>query len=151
MPTGLRVRVLGNKAVTRRVLKLKARLPHTVAKTLNEAAYLVRRHSRANYLSASGEVRRGRRGPRLIGRRSPPDKLGPLTGQLKRKLTVVRATPRTLQARMGTSLIYGEVHEVKGAGAAKVKRPFLSPALEDKRGRITRMLARGLAKEVRKA
>lgn len=59
-----------------------------------------------------------------------PTKLTSRTGTLRRSISTNRQ-PLPLAIEVGTDLIYGRIHEIDGAGKAKVRRPFLAPAVED--------------------
>ena len=136
---GLRIRIRGDKRLAQKLAVLRSRFPRDLALQLTDAARIVRARSVGSFLTARGMVVRGSRGPRLIGKRTPSNRLGVLTGRLRGSLTIRPATRLRLQSSVGTNVFYGEIHEVRGAGKRRIKRPFLRPALEHERNRIARL------------
>ena len=135
-----RIRLIGLKGTQAKLARLAGRMPKAVAQRLNIAASIVRATTKSEFLSAAGTVVSGKRGPRLIGSRSPADRLGVLTGRLRSSIRIQAASAANLRATVGTNVFYGRIHELIGVGASKVKRPFLRPSLEQNRGRIVRLL-----------
>ena len=63
-----------------------------------------------------------------------PDMLTSRTGALRRSLGLdmgLDTSELPFAISGGSSLVYARVHEITWAGRAKIKRPFLAPALED--------------------
>ena len=92
-------------------------------KTMLRALLTIRSHAKENYLT----------GPR-------PQKLGVVTGALRSSLDVsVEHSGGELLGKIGTNKWYGYMWEVTGNKRVKTgpqSRPFLRPAIEDKKAEV---------------
>lgn len=76
----------------------------------------------------------------------PPGPLVARTGHLRRSIT---SGAEGNVGWVGTNVLYGKVHELTGAGKAKVLRPFLGPSFSGKNlDKIGDILIDGIFKEM---
>lgn len=141
----LRISIRGTEKTSRTLVRISEAIRSHAAAALNEAARMVRSTAKNEYLSAAGDVRRVRGGtPRLVGHRTPKNRLGVLTGRLRSSIAIEEASAGRLIARVGTNVFYGRIHELTGAGRMRIKRPFLQPALADNQKKILALMARAV-------
>jgi len=129
-----------------------------MARAMQRGARLVQRWSQEHYLT----------GPR-------PDKLGVVTGRLRRSIaTAVEVDGTRVTALVGTNVVYGRIHELggktraqrsfrpgggrnpfmawqsKSVGAGIPARPFLSTAIRDKQKEIAQIQANAASAYLKK-
>lgn len=103
----------------------KMDLPSTMREAMQQALVAIRSHSKAHYLT----------GPR-------PQKLGVVDDILRTSLTIkVDEQGQDVIGKIGTRIWYGRMWEVEGNPHVKLykKRPFLRPAIADKRQEVFTM------------
>lgn len=120
----------------RRLEWWKKNMPNEIRRMLRKAGMLVVAHSQKNYLT----------GPR-------PHKLGVISNTLRRSLhakTSDKVRGGQIKLQIGTNVFYGKYHEY-GLGTRLRARPFLRPAIADKRSRVLEMIGDGMMAGWRKS
>ena len=121
------------KVDTRQIDGLSGALKKGLAKSIVEAMLFAEGASKAIFKEG---------GPVL----PPPGPLVARTGHLRRS---IRSGIERGVGWVGTDVKYGKIHEVTGAGKAKVLRPFLGPSFQGKNlTKINEIILNGIFKEM---
>ena len=113
--------------------KMQGKAGDPLLQAVHQGALEVQRVAQTKYLT----------GPR-------PHRLGVISGRLRGDIKGrAKRHGNRVVGITGTNVSYGAIHELRGVGKAKKKRPFLRPALNDSRKFILKKIDRAF-KEVYK-